>query len=409
MRLFRTRTDPTMPCLVLTGHPASGKSTLARLLVEAAQQHGLTPVVIDEDTACPDVRRPQRYASSADEKKTRAAVKSALDRALGQATSTTLLIVDSLNYIKGFRYELHCLSKAAGQQHGVVWADNELHVEQAWNRLRRDAYTEQQLLELVQRYEPPDERNRWDAPLFRVDMRPTNTATTPAKDSTSTTSVYNMHGVQSVLGQGTGNEPETTTPNEPAKLKTSTTFKRSTFRKRNKPTAPVVMALTEEAIAAVNAIHESTVPESAPSPAPVAPAVDAAPCADIVHEPIAAKSLEERVSDLLTAFLTCKPLKQGTSTARHTASDANVLHDADSIALKVCQALTAAQSKTTSTTLTITIADAPLQLHATRRLSPTELRRLRRQYVAWVATYPPTDTSEAGIAKSFLAYIGTQR
>ena len=80
-------------------------------------------------------------------------------------------MADSLNYIKGYRYELYCLSKHVKTTqcvlHCVVSPDDDAR---AWNSARADPerYTPEVFDSLVMRYEAPDSRNRWDSPLFIV-------------------------------------------------------------------------------------------------------------------------------------------------------------------------------------------------------------------------------------------------
>lgn len=54
---------------------------------------------------------------AAAEKITRGGLKSGVNHALN---AKTLVILDSLNYIKGFRYELYCSARSEGTQHCVV-------------------------------------------------------------------------------------------------------------------------------------------------------------------------------------------------------------------------------------------------------------------------------------------------
>lgn len=99
----RSSTIVTMPSLILTGYPSSGKSTVAEMLKERAL---LLPSIqaveiINEATACPDWTKQECYATSLAEKQTRAALKSAFDRAVATSNKKTLVVLDSLNYIKG--------------------------------------------------------------------------------------------------------------------------------------------------------------------------------------------------------------------------------------------------------------------------------------------------------------------
>jgi len=56
-------------------------------------------------------------ADLASEKNTRSAIKAAVDRAMSREA---VVICDYMNFVKGYRYELFCISRAAGTQHCVV-------------------------------------------------------------------------------------------------------------------------------------------------------------------------------------------------------------------------------------------------------------------------------------------------
>jgi protein KTI12 len=202
---------------VLTGHPSVGKTTFAGLLSERALHHQskliTSVIIVNEESVCVDCTKSECYASSHAEKSTRSSLKAKVDRSLQEKT---LVICDSLNYIKGYRYELHCLSKAAKQQHGIVWILNSQATE--WNRSRQtdnpdQSFTDDQMKELIQRYEPPDSRNRWDKPLWRVDLSPASENTDKTVQEALKQSVYNMHELSEAMNTGT-----TTTATAPVLL-----------------------------------------------------------------------------------------------------------------------------------------------------------------------------------------------
>lgn len=96
-----------------------------------------------------------------EEKKARAALLGAVERAL---TRDTVVIVDSLNYIKGYRYQLYCLARALSTPHLVVYclaSEKQVH---EWNH----HYDPTVLAQLVSRYEEPNNRAKWDSPLIAV-------------------------------------------------------------------------------------------------------------------------------------------------------------------------------------------------------------------------------------------------
>lgn len=81
-----------------------------------------------------------------------------------------IVIVDSLNYIKGFRYELYCISKHVKSTHCILQCSASVEEIKEWNKTRPldEQYREDLLDELVMRFEAPDSKNRWDSPLFVV-------------------------------------------------------------------------------------------------------------------------------------------------------------------------------------------------------------------------------------------------
>jgi protein KTI12 len=198
-----------MPALIVTGRPRVGKTSFVNLVakraLDNAEKYNITQVVIiNEETACQSTKSSniqsdtidpdsngkilnyrQYYLNSHVEKSTRAALKAEFDRR--QSGSGTLVLLDSLNYIKGYRYELYCISKASGDKHGVVWVkSDELDTDSyGWHRscpsidstasaTTRTATTktEEDLIinGLNLRFESPDERNRWENPLYIVNM-----------------------------------------------------------------------------------------------------------------------------------------------------------------------------------------------------------------------------------------------
>uniref|UniRef100_A0A803RBJ6 Protein KTI12 n=1 Tax=Cannabis sativa TaxID=3483 RepID=A0A803RBJ6_CANSA len=103
------------------------------------------------------------------EKNLRGVLRSEVDRSL---TKDNIVIVDSLNSIKGYRYELWCLARAAGIRYCVLFCDVEKTLCRKWNEERREkgqpSYDDKIFDDLSSRFETPDRRNRWDSPLFEL-------------------------------------------------------------------------------------------------------------------------------------------------------------------------------------------------------------------------------------------------
>ena len=193
-----------MPLIVICGHPCSGKSTVAQRIAEICRQRGGDAVVVDEESlhlvrndsykgTCVRTyinRHAQNshllpmYHSFADvpsEKNTRGVLRSVVDRCLSQRSR--IVIFDSLNNIKGYRYELWCIARGASTRYCMVHVDTFVDVCRQWNTERRKneheqeeqqekqescSYSDEIFEDLASRFERPDARNKWDAPLFTV-------------------------------------------------------------------------------------------------------------------------------------------------------------------------------------------------------------------------------------------------
>ncbi|XP_045816738.1 protein KTI12 homolog [Trifolium pratense] len=159
-----------MALVVICGQPCSGKSKAALCLAEALKQSSeLKYQVRIIDEASFHLDRNQSYANMPSEKNLRGVLRSEVDRSLSK---DTVIIVDSLNNIKGYRYELWCLARAAGIRYCVFYCDVEDDDCRKWNQERRekgeDNYDDVIFEDLVRRFEKPERRNRWDSPLFEL-------------------------------------------------------------------------------------------------------------------------------------------------------------------------------------------------------------------------------------------------
>jgi len=156
-----------MPLITITGLPCCGKSKRAKELKEYFEsQHSIKVSLVSENDLMTD--KNAIASDSQQEKVLRGRLKSDSQRTLDSAN---LVIIDASNYIKGYRYELYCMSKSAKSTQCVVHLEASVDQILDWNRNRQpveESYGEDVLRALVDRYEPPDSRNRWDSPLFVV-------------------------------------------------------------------------------------------------------------------------------------------------------------------------------------------------------------------------------------------------
>lgn len=177
LRIWSDRSNH-MLVVVLCGYPASGKSTVSSALEAEFSSRGILVDKISDGAVTSCLRTPhdadlyeQRsrsdlYKDASAEKTTRAQLLAATERAVAPKT---VVLVDSLNYIKGFRYELYCVSKANHAKYMVVYCQSGEQLCAQRDAARKDSYGNELLNALIRRFEMPEPRNRWDSPLVTID------------------------------------------------------------------------------------------------------------------------------------------------------------------------------------------------------------------------------------------------
>ncbi|KYQ90729.1 hypothetical protein DLAC_09366 [Tieghemostelium lacteum] len=159
-----------MPLIVLSGIPGSGKTHRSKELYDHFTQMGKKVVIINEEGLL--INKNEGYKDSVQEKMTRGALKAATERNLSK---DTIVISDSLNYIKGYRYELYCIARAAGTRLLILYCNTDRDQARKWNLEREptQAFNEKLFEELCNRFETPNPKNRWDSPLFTLEPQHT--------------------------------------------------------------------------------------------------------------------------------------------------------------------------------------------------------------------------------------------
>ncbi|RHZ60413.1 hypothetical protein Glove_353g10 [Diversispora epigaea] len=159
-----------MPLIIMCGFPSSGKTVCAKKVEKyfierfASQQKTNAVRLINDESL--DISKDSYKDTRIEEKKTRASLKSAVERLISK---DDIIIADGMNYIKGFRYQLYCIARAIGTPHCVIYCGTPVKIAKEWNSNRgEESYESNVFDELVSRFEEPDDRNRWDSPLFTV-------------------------------------------------------------------------------------------------------------------------------------------------------------------------------------------------------------------------------------------------
>lgn len=174
-----------MALIMVTGLPCSGKSITAQRIADclreklkAANDTRQVRIVSDQDTLDWDGRNAV-YMSIAKEKELRSWLRAEAQRYINL---NQIVILDSAAYIKGFRYELFCMTKEAKGHYCIVELLLDEEVCLSWNSEKakpfenthqdpntpKSYYDKETFDALVLRYEKCDESNRWDSPLFRL-------------------------------------------------------------------------------------------------------------------------------------------------------------------------------------------------------------------------------------------------
>ena len=145
-----------MPLIILVGIPASGKTRVSNELKIFFESRSVPVIHINEESL--GLNKIQSYSSNFEEKNLRSALKSAVERNLN---SENLIILDSMNYIKGYRYEIFCIVRQTQTTQCVVYMD----VSKDIAFTRNSQYPVDLFNDLSNRMEVPNQKNKWDNPL----------------------------------------------------------------------------------------------------------------------------------------------------------------------------------------------------------------------------------------------------
>ena len=152
-----------MPLVVFVGGPCCGKSKQAEKLKSYLEtETKQTVVIVNEEKL--ELKKEEYYKDFQTEKNLRAKLKSEVEKELDDKK---IVIIDYMNYIKGFRYELYCLVRNFKTRLCVVYFKIDFEACLKFNQESK-TYNEELLKDLYSRMEEPQSKNRWDSPLFQV-------------------------------------------------------------------------------------------------------------------------------------------------------------------------------------------------------------------------------------------------
>lgn len=158
-----------MPLIIITGLPSSGKSTRAAQIQKLFESRGKTVHLVSE-LKCVQLAGFDKNEYCRDSQKEKLVRSNLKSEALRLLSKDDLVIVDGANYIKGYRYEIFCASKASRTTQCTIYCA--ITKDQARNfnenRSNSEKYDDDTFEGLCLRYEEPQHNNRWDNPLFTV-------------------------------------------------------------------------------------------------------------------------------------------------------------------------------------------------------------------------------------------------
>ncbi|KAF8514209.1 chromatin associated protein KTI12 [Hysterangium stoloniferum] len=167
-----------MALVTITGYPCSGKSRRAQQLKSYLESRFQSHVDSAGSNSSPTFKvvlvsddllnlPTSVYNDSRLEKPARSALFTAVQRHMNPST---VVILDSANYIKGFRYQLYCAAKEAGVRVCTMFVVATPEQCMKWNaeRAADNAYAPETLNNMIMRYEEPSSMVRWDSPLFTL-------------------------------------------------------------------------------------------------------------------------------------------------------------------------------------------------------------------------------------------------
>ncbi|TID30920.1 hypothetical protein CANINC_000512 [Pichia inconspicua] len=164
-----------MPLLLFCGFPSSGKSVWANVLKDklekkiASLESGSPgynyKVILHSDESLGITH--EMYRESTTEKSARAMQMSAVKRDISR---NNIVILDTMSYNKGFRYQLFCESKSANTSQVLLQVMCPTDECFKLNNKRKGAekWADDLLAQMIARYEEPDGSKRWDSPLISV-------------------------------------------------------------------------------------------------------------------------------------------------------------------------------------------------------------------------------------------------
>lgn len=167
---------PPSCLIILTGLPKSNKSLVAKDILRRLLDAGEECVLVDEPSL--SLKRNKAYKDARMEKITRQTLQSTVERYV--RPNGPHVILDSMNLVKGFRYQLWCIARENACRCVTLFCADSREVATSRNQSAAlkevdasvEAYEDSIFEDLCNRYEVPDTRDRWHKPMFTLKTKP---------------------------------------------------------------------------------------------------------------------------------------------------------------------------------------------------------------------------------------------
>lgn len=151
--------------VILIGLPASGKSTLAKLLDEKLTSLYPKHIIIDTDQI-----RTQLIGSNFDPSKEKDVIIEKLNMIRKHISIDNAIIVDDMHYYVSMRHELYEMIQNQQGIFASIYCDTPLEICLLWNHIRSNPVPDTVINDIAQKFNIPGEKYTWDKPFYIVHM-----------------------------------------------------------------------------------------------------------------------------------------------------------------------------------------------------------------------------------------------
>ncbi|MFW9909210.1 MAG: AAA family ATPase [Candidatus Thorarchaeota archaeon] len=150
--------------LVLCGIPSSGKTSLARAILEQFSSKDCIELVST------DSWRDEQYYSQFEPEKENEVRRKALKMTHSLLQEGKSVIHDDTNYYASMRHELYSIAIKTQCRFGVVYVSTPLKNALDWNAERGNPVPPEVITRISQRFDTPGKKYAWDRPVFSINL-----------------------------------------------------------------------------------------------------------------------------------------------------------------------------------------------------------------------------------------------